>query len=235
MTLPSVVARRIGRESEPVAIIDNFASDPEALRRVGSAAAFSSSDDHYPGLKAAVPGDYLTAQRGVLSTVFREVFGVSGEVLVLEVSFAVVSTQPDALTLQQRIPHVDGLQPGRLALVHYLQPGGCDGTAFYRHRRTGFETIDLARSAKYFAALEEDVRQNGTPPPAYPDGDTPVFERIGQIEGAYNRALLYRGRMLHSGAISPGHNHTADPTTGRLTITGFFAAGQRGRGARTPR
>ena len=224
MTGPGIVVRRVGREGEPVAVIDNFAPDPELARAAAAKAKFLASDDYYPGLKAAVPNAYLASQSGALATVFREVFGVSGAVAVLELSFAVVSASVDALALPQRIPHTDGLEPGRLALVHYLVPGGCDGTAFYRHRSTGFETIDRARSAEYFAALEGDMREHGVPSPTYPGSDTALFERTAHFEGVYNRALIYRGRILHSGAITPGREHAADAATGRLTITGFFAA-----------
>jgi len=224
MMRPRIVARRIGREGEPVAIIDGFASCPDRLRAEAAEAAFARSDGHYPGVKAPVPPSYMIEQRDVLAVVFREVFSVTGKVAILEASFAIVSAPAEALALEQRIPHTDGLAPGRLALVHFLVPGRCDGTAFFRHRRTGFETVDSARSPAYFSALNADLRQHGLPPPAYPEGDSPMFERTGHVQGLYNRALVYRSRMLHSGAIMPGRAQAADAATGRLTITGFFEA-----------
>jgi hypothetical protein len=39
----------------------------------------------------------------------------------------------------------------------------------------------------------------------------------------YNRALLYRSSLLHSGEIADDVSLASDPQTGRLTITGFFA------------
>ena len=224
---PAVTVHRIGDEGEPVAVIETFAPDPQALRAAAITARFDAAGEHYPGIRAALPPDYLPAVRGVLSQVFRDVFGVRERVSVIDACFSIVTRAPGALTLDQRIPHVDAIEPGRLALVHFLGEGAASdtgGTAFYRHRSTGFETIDEPRSAAYFAALNADLARHGPPPPAYLAGSTPLFERIGGFEGRFNRALVYRGRLLHSGDISPTSALSGDPALGRLTVTGFFAA-----------
>jgi Family of unknown function (DUF6445) len=222
--LPTVTVHCIGEEREPVAVIENFAPEPLALREHAITCRFNSTDDHYPGLKAPVAADYLAQQWPILAPIFKEVFGVSGKVSVLDATYALVTTPPEALTLEQRLPHVDALAPGRLALIHYLVPEGSDGTAFYRHRRSGFETIDRTRSDSYFAQLNDDLHTHGLPPPAYLNGSNAIFEQTGHFDGRHNRALVYRGRLLHSGAIAAGDALIADPGHGRLTITGFFAA-----------
>lgn len=224
MKLPTVTVHSLGNEREPVAVVDNFASDPDGLRIEAASKVFKRSDDHYPGSKAQVSTTYLSAQHALLATVLREVFEITGKISVLDVSYSMVTTPAAALTLQQCLPHVDGLEPDRIALIHYLVPQDCDGTAFYRHRSTQFETVDQARSAQYFASLNTDLIVHGQPPPAYIDGDTKIFERIGHFAGVYNRALIYRGRLLHCGAIGAGRPLPEAPETGRLTITGFFAA-----------
>ncbi len=224
MTAPRVTVHRVGREGEPVAVIENFAAAPDALRAAAQAQAFTPAGQHYPGLRAPVPDTYLADQRALLATVLREVFGVAATVRVLDIGFALVTTPPAALSIEQRLPHVDAIAPGRLALVHYLVPGGDDGTGFFRHRGTGYETLDAARSTAYLAQLGDELRRHGPPPAAYPEGDTPLFERTAHFDGLYNRALLYRSRLLHSGVIAPGHRLTPDPATGRLTITGFFGS-----------
>ncbi len=221
----SVTVHRIGDEGEPVAVIENFAADPVALRSAATMQCFEKRNSgHYPGLKAPVPPTYLPEQRNVLARVFDEVFGIADKVSVLDICFAMVTSPTDDLSIQQRIPHVDALEPGRLALIHYLVPGGCDGTAFFRHRSTGFETVDQMRSADYFTYLNVDLRTYGELPQIYPNESTPIFEQTRHFDGLYNRALVYRGRMLHSGAIGPESALSADTSTGRLTITGFFAA-----------
>lgn len=224
MTLATVTVHCVGREQEPVAVIDHFAPAPDALRAAAAGMTFAPGDNHYPGIKAPVHESYMSDQGALLGKIMREVFGITDRVAVLDVGYALVTTPPSDLTLEQRIPHVDGLEPGRVALIHYLVPHGCNGTAFYRHHATGYETIDRGRSARYFASLNDDLRTHGQPPPVYLDGDSPIFERIGHFAGTYNRALVYRGRLLHSGAIAAENSLSADPAAGRLTITGFFAA-----------
>ncbi|WP_010164976.1 DUF6445 family protein [Sphingomonas sp. PAMC 26617] len=222
MSGPSVAARRIGREAEPIAIIDHFAPDPEALRRFAARQRFAPAGRHYPGIKAALPPDYMPTQGPLIGKILREVFGVAGKVSILEADFSIVTALPSSLSIEQRLPHVDALESGRLALVHYLVPGGTDGTAFYRHRSTGFETVDTARSATYFASLRRDLSE-GAVPEAYITNDTLLFEQTASLPGVYNRALLYRSRMLHSGAIGEDATLSDDPATGRLTVTGFFS------------
>ncbi len=223
MNAPRVSVRRIGNEREPVAIIDGFSADPCALRQVATEQVYEPAGRHYPGIKAPLPQTYLRDQGAVIGAVLREVFGLAVKVTVLEARFSIVVATGDALSLEQRLPHVDALEPGRTALIHYLVPSGTDGTAFYRHRSTGFETVDADRSPAYLAALNAELK-NETPVPGFIAGDTPLFERTARLDGIYNRALLYRSRLLHSGAISPGAMLPADPATGRLTITGFFAS-----------
>lgn len=223
MTKPDIVARRIGGEGQPIAIVDGFHPDPDSLRAAALAAKFEPGRHHYPGIRAALPADYFAKVRPALVPVLREVFGVSG-VDLLDASFSIVTTPPGELGVEQRLPHVDAVQPGRIALVHYLAPTGGDGTGFFRHCATGFETIDAARSAGYLATLNAELRAD-PPAAAYPFGDTSLFERIAHVEARYNRAVIYRSALLHSGAIAADAVLDPDPATGRLTVTAFLSAG----------
>lgn len=220
---PEIVARRIGQEGQPVVTVDGFHPDPEALRAAAIAAAFEPARRHYPGMRAALPPDYFALVRAVLAPVLREVFGQSEGVDLLDASFSIVTAPPATLDVAQRLPHVDALEPGRIALVHYLAPAGGDGTAFFRHRATGFETIDAARSPTYLATLKAELRE-APPPAAYIRDSTPLFERIAGAEARCNRAVIYRSALLHSGAIRPDAPLDPDPATGRLTVTAFLAA-----------
>lgn len=224
MIRPDISARRIGREEQPIAIIDGFHPDPGALRAAAAAATFEPGHRHYPGIRAPLPPDYFARTNAAMATVLREVFGHGESATLIDASFSIVTTPPADLTLPQRLPHVDAVDGSRIALVHYLDPAGGDGTAFYRHRATGFERIDAARSASYFARLEQELRAHGAPPSAYIRDDTPLFERTGLVEARYNRAVIYRSVMLHSGAIAPDAVLTDDPARGRLTVTAFLSA-----------
>jgi len=224
MKRPAVTVHHIGREQQPLAVIDDFAPDPDALRAAARAAGFEPARHHYPGIRAPLPDTYLPGQRAVIAGALAEAFGQAGQAEVIDASFSMVTTTPAALSIEQRLPHCDAFAVERIALIHYLSPEGGDGTAFFRHRSTGFETIDRARAPIYFDQLGAEIRYGGEPPPAYVADDTPLFERTLLAEARYNRALLYRSYVLHSGAISPGAGLSPDPATGRLTITAFLSA-----------
>lgn len=223
MTRPEIVARRIGTEGEPVVTIDGFHPDPGGLRGAAATARFQLGRHHYPGIRAALPADYFARVRPALGPVLREVFGAAATDLI-DASFSIVTRPPDLLEPVQRLPHVDAIEPGRLALVHYLSPGDGDGTMFYRHRQTGFETITAERAPRYHATLRAELARDGAPPAAYIAGDSAQFEAIAAVSGRYNRAVVYRSALLHSGAIAPDAILSDDPTIGRLTVTAFLIA-----------
>ncbi|WP_447406945.1 DUF6445 family protein, partial [Clostridium perfringens] len=77
---------------------------------------------------------------------------------MVDASFSIVTTPPEKLDVRQRVPHCDAFRADRIALVHYLAPEGGDGTAFFRHRSTGFETIDEERAPIFFGQLDAEFR-----------------------------------------------------------------------------
>lgn len=222
MIAPDIVVRRIGVEQQSIAIVDGFHPDPGALREAAGAAHFGPAHRHYPGIRADLPADYFAQVRPALTAVLREVFGAPRQIDLLDASFSIVTAPPETLATAQRLPHIDAVAPGRIALVHYLSRDDGDGTAFSRHRATGYETIDPGRSVDYLARLDAELR-GGAPPAGYINGDTALFVETARVEARYNRAVIYRSALLHSGAISPDARLDPDPATGRLTVTAFLA------------
>lgn len=222
-TKPDITARRIGNEAQPVIVVDGFHPDPDSLRAAASDVHFSAAQRHYPGIRAPLPTTYFSAVRATLTLVLHDAFGATGAIDLIDASFSIVTTPPADLTLSQRLPHVDAVELTRIALVHYLSPDDRAGTAFFRHRQTGFELIDASRRSPYFQALNGELAR-GAEPSGYVGGDDPRFERTACIEARYNRAVIYRSAMLHSGAIPPAASLSADPKMGRLTITAFLLA-----------
>lgn len=211
----------IGEEAQPLCILDDFAPRPDALRDAAATAAFEPALHHYPGIRGALPDHYFETQLPIIAATARHVFGRTGELRILDASFSIVTTPPSALSIAQRLPHCDAFTPDRIALVHYLAPEGGDGTAFFRHRATGFETVNEERRTGYFAALEAELR-GAEPAASYIAGDTDLFACVRTVEARYNRALLYRSCNLHSGAIAADAVLSADPRQGRLTVTAFL-------------
>jgi hypothetical protein len=218
-----ISVERHGAEAQPVVVIDHFA-DAERFRDDAAFLSFAPMGPHYPGLRAVVAPAMLRDLLARLAPVVAEVFG-GGDLEVVDAFYSIVTTPPAALTPIQRLPHFDEVSPTRLALLHYLSPDESSGTAFYRHRSTGFESIDAVRLASYRAALDEDLRKYGIPDPRYIAGDTPVFEQVASYSGRFNRAILYRSNTLHCAQLPDDMTFDADPGTGRLTVNTFLNVG----------
>ncbi|CAA9494362.1 MAG: hypothetical protein AVDCRST_MAG44-391 [uncultured Sphingomonas sp.] len=224
MTGPAITACGIGREGQTLVTIDDFAPTPDALREAACASRFESAH-HYPGIRSTLPDAYLREQLPLITKVLRSVFGRYGPVRVLDASFSIVTTPPDALSIAQRLPHCDAYSADRIALIHYLSLTSEEGTAFFRHRATGFETVNEARRQIYAERLAAELANADPLPQAYIASDTALFERIALAKARYNRALLYPSCLLHSGAIRSISSLDPTPETGRLTITGFLSVG----------
>ena len=223
---PDIAVTRIGRGHEPLVVIDNFFPDPEMLCSAARTASFVPAFNAYPGLRASLPDGYWSGDRlQLMAGVIERSFGMTGPIHLIDASFSIVTTRPDKLTVAQRLPHCDAFVPNQIALVHYLSRDCLDGTAFYRHRSTGFETIVEHHRQIYLSQIDFELRHFGMPSSAFIAGDTPMFEQITSVEGQFNRALLYRGWQLHSGAIGPGASLSPDPNKGRLTVTAFLTVG----------
>ncbi len=209
-----------GREAEPSVVIDGLVDVP-ALVADAAGRAFAPIGPHYPGVRAAVDPALAAALRAAVAPLIAAHFGLDPAPAVLEGYYSLVTTPPERLTPIQRLPHFDGVEPDRLALLVFLTPTP-GGTAFYRHRLSGFETITAARLPDYDRALHADVGHHGLPPPAYIEGDTPIFGRIALHRAQPGRALLYRGHRLHCADLPPETPLLADPRRGRLTLNLFL-------------
>jgi hypothetical protein len=136
--------------------------------------------------------------------------------------YSLVTTPAERLELLQRIPHVDSLAQDGLASIHYLCRTDLGGTAFYRHRATGFESLDATRNDRYLRALAAECSGPHAPGPGYINGDTPIFAQVAKQDCVFNRLLIYRRNVLHSGCIAADFVPDANPRTGRLSINSFI-------------
>jgi hypothetical protein len=214
----------IGQEQSPLLVIDHFVGQPELLIAQACRQPFLANSPYYPGVRSAAPRQYQQLLLS-LQPLLLEVFALPQRPLSLSVChFSIVTTPPNQLKLLQRIPHFDTVEPHALAAVHYLFQGEQGGTAFYRHRKTGFESIDPQREHPYYRSLESE--NDGPLMPkataGYIAGDTPLFEQIANPQGLYNRLIIYRRNALHSGQITSNASLSPHPRHGRLTISSFI-------------
>lgn len=220
----SIEVLELGHGRHPVVVIDGLSQEPEQWRTAASSADYRVLGDYYPGRRAQVPQAYLSQVGPVVGAVLREVYGIVGRMSVERALFSIVSTEPSELHLAQRIPHIDSAEAGRFAMVHYLSHADWGGTAFYRHRGSGYEAVDQSRHRAYLDRLESEFATMGEPKPAYIDGDTALFERIGHVPHRFNRALLYPSNLLHCSATGNATACPDDPRNGRLTVAAFLLA-----------
>jgi hypothetical protein len=216
-----VTVHKFGREREPVVVIDEFSGIVDQLLAAGRAAGYQPGGAAYPGIRSWAEPAYLDRRRDLMFAILHRVFGFSR--VGCEVStFSLVTLAEAELGTHQRIPHYDDPSGEIVAVMHYLLGPESGGTAFYRHRRTGFETITAVRKPAYDAAIGEDERAFGEPPARYHYGDSDRYELIGEVEAVPDRLVLYRGSLLHSGVIPRPDALSSDPAMGRLTINMFL-------------
>ena len=215
---------RIGAEQRPVVVIDDFVDDPQALAAEAATLAFAPMGRFYPGIRAPFDLERMTRMTSPHQDTLRRLFGGAKDYRADDCAFSLVTTPSAQLHALQSIPHVDTTEPYRVAVLVYLSGAQFGGTAFYRHKGTGFEFIDKTRAAAYTAALDSDVARFGAPTPAYMTGDTPMFDMIAAFDAKPGRALIYSVQSLHSGFIRSPERLSDDPKTGRLTLNGFLTA-----------
>ncbi|MCU0731259.1 MAG: DUF6445 family protein [Hyphomonas sp.] len=220
---PSPVIGRIGHEREPIVIIDGFSTDPHGLVAAAAAQVYEMRGPHYPGIRAPAPPRYLGERMDLIQQALSSAFGLDNGADLVECNYSLVTTPPEELEPLQRLPHFDAADPDCYAVLHYLCGPGHGGTAFYRHRTSGFETVSPSRMEDYSELLDRELERRPSAP-GYLCGDTPLFEQTYRIDAAFNRLVIYRGWTLHSGQVPPGHSLSPDPREGRLTINTFLRA-----------
>jgi hypothetical protein len=216
---------RIGRSGIKVSAIDDVLCDPEGVAAVGLAQSYSQDPGNlYPGVRAAVPENFSTSFRAWLTPILqRNGMLEDDRVISSDTSFfSVVTTASRDLRPIQCIPHYDSTDPTLFAAVIYLCGPRFSGTAFYRHRRTGYEEITKDNVTNYQLAMNSDMRIHGPPPRGYINGDSSLFERIFASELKFNRAIVYPARVLHAARIEPQFQPPQDRSEWRLTITALL-------------
>ncbi|KQN28542.1 hypothetical protein ASF00_11475 [Sphingomonas sp. Leaf34] len=212
-----------GEERRPLIAIDDFWSDPQGLREDAASLKMGMIGPHYPGVRAPVPPRLAETMRRRIAPLLAEHFGLDPAPAVSEAYYSLVTTAPAELAPIQRLPHFDGVEPRRIAMLLFLGHGEQGGTAFYRQRVTGYESVDATRLDRFKAHLDREVQTHGLPDAAYIAGDTALYERIAVQPARFNRALIYAGNTLHCADLPPQVTLSADPLVGRLTLNLFLS------------
>lgn len=218
----------IGQEKRPLLIIDNFYPKPFLLQEEAVTAAFAKNAPYYPGERAIVQTPYLNILMQGLTDPIIKLFGYREGAKVEECYYSKLTTPPEDLHMVQRLPHIDGGDDRKVAILHYLCGPELGGTAFYRQKETGFETVTNDRFEIYSDAVYKQHDTFGPPEAAYFNESDDRFEKIAQVKAKYNRAVVYFGCNLHS--VLPGQTDfekakatPLDMSKTRLTINTFIS------------
>src|SRR5277367_2015651 len=114
---------KVGREENPVIVIDDYLSNPEVMVNfAASEADFAAPNNWYPGLRAQpLPQDYVVEVIRTFHRIVGETFDLptKGDVNA-NTYFGLATVAPWDLSTVQRLPHFDTANPRQIALLHYL-------------------------------------------------------------------------------------------------------------------
>ena len=217
----------IGVSGSRVLLADDFLANADRVVDLAEALAPfpEEMETAYPGLRRQIsPGDsasaYVMALLRQAAPLLRSEFGAPA-FSVMEASFSLVTTRPEALRPVQRVPHFDFDDPNVIAIIHHLHTIDDSGTAFYRHIATGLERADVSNSAALRAALRQDGLRLSEMETGFADDTNPFCESVFFAAARFNRLVMYQGCLLHSGRIGPDFTYDSAPRSGRLTANIF--------------
>lgn len=211
----------VGRSKSKVIVIDDFL--PNAQDAVDAAAAVPAFPPEtrtgYPGRRHQIgPADKASScvmdiLKGA-GPLIQSQYGVDN-FRVFEASFSLVTTPPAEMSQRQRIPHYDWDDPNYLAIMLHLHRVPDTGTAFYRHVASGLEQVSGGVASRLGRLVQAEIAECQPGPDAH-------YEKLFQVEGRFNRLVIYQGCLLHSGYFPPEFNYSSDPRAGRLTANVFI-------------
>ena len=215
----------VGNGKTPVFILDNFMQDQaQALLQDIESLQFDDAPTYYPGIRAKLPDDYIKSVAVAVVPLLQKIYQIpeNYQIEFFDSYYSLVTYTPDELSNEQRIPHFDGTDPYRFALIHYLNHNPHGGTALYRHTPTNLERITESNVDQYLQTVTDYIEQHGGLEAKYIDSTNTQFEKIGEIPFVQNRFAIYPGNLLHSGTINPITDIDSNPVTGRLTANIFL-------------
>jgi hypothetical protein len=217
----------IGEGRSPVVVIEDVWPKPgELVDLAATRTDFSARSLYYPGVRSSAPAEYSRALINQLTDLILQTFGLRAALAITDSTFSLLATPAANLVGFQRVPHFDSPDPNRIAVLHYLCGPEHGGTAFYRHRSSRIEAVTEENREQYIKLVNLEVKSNGMPPAGFIDDDTPLFQRIARYDCAFNRALIYRGNLLHSVNTPASYVPNRDARAGRLTVNTFLLAGE---------
>ena len=195
-----------------VIIVDDFYAKPEAVRARALKARYADiTPTDYPGY-----GSKLTIKSASLQDRFSELVGSRLNIDSARFTWGGFRFITEDSGKRAKV-HAD--QAVDWAGMVYLTPDApmSSGTAFFRHKETGFEAPPTDRQAR--ALGFSDASEFDDKVIRCDKADMSKWERVAHIGPVYNRLILFRGGEFYHAPIG-GCGTT--PETARLTHIFFF-------------
>lgn len=213
-------------------VIEDALADPDALVQfaVTSRAAFTPVDNSaYPGISLEMPAAFTARLDEFFVEHLRRDFDAR-RTLRARSRLAMVTLPPHALRPFQSICHADGqhIDPGQsiqASVLYLFKDESLGGTSFYEFARPPQETDGLLRDSQRMPAAE--FTQKYGIAQGYITASNDWFTHVGRVAAKWNRLVFYDGSMLHSGDVFAPEKLSGDPSSGRLTLNGFFTSRRR--------
>jgi hypothetical protein len=208
-------------------VVDDVLAEPERF----VALAKKHASDFREGAWNAYPGPELPLSESITARL-ADFFAVHARsalggrrTLRAHSRLALVTRPPESLVPAQWICHRDRLtlEPGTCiaaSVLYLFKDQTLGGTSFYRPRQPMAEIERLVHDSGALPPLDFSARCGIAP--GYMTDSNAWFERTATVPARYNRLILYRGDLFHSGDIAHPEKLTTDPATGRLSLNGFF-------------
>ena len=220
--LTNTTVEKVGKEATKIIRVANFFAQPEAVLEAASRQSFMNVNSLFPGVRAPAEPELLD---GICTSVAQMASTHLNRPDVQwqgQAWYSIVTQTPQKLLPLQRLPHFDGLDEEQVAVMIYLNHTEHGGTAFFRHKSSGFEHVTDRRFPDYRTQLESEVASSGMPDAHYVTSGEPYFEKIADFGAEFNSLILYPSTLLHSGVIDNEAPLPSDAKTGRFTLNGFF-------------
>lgn len=218
----------MGDEKNKVIYLDNFLKNPSALVEYATNAAFLPAPGYeqrkgYPGVRTPIPAIYGEGLVNSLGALVASEFNVPKTAVIKrgQENLCLMTLAEAELGPFQTVPHFDTSKPEFFAALLYLCGEEHGGTAFYKHLRTGYESIKPERSNRYLDACHIEFNSREVNRRYFSESDN-YYKKVGFIPARFNRLVIYRGCLLHSANILSSTSINADPKTGRLTANIFL-------------
>jgi Family of unknown function (DUF6445) len=213
-------------------VIDDALLEPErwvALATRERAAFATLGHNAYPGVELRMPDGVSAKLEDFFTRHVRSLLGAR-RIVRMYSRLAMVTAPPSALAPAQSICHRDRMTDDpdehiAASVLYLFKDAGLGGTSFFRPRKSERDTAVLVHDS---STLPGEVFFPGYRlPRAYMTESNDWFEKVLTVPARWNRLIFYDGHLFHGGDIRAPERLTDDPSTGRLTLNGFFICRRR--------